>query len=66
MTSNLKDTIVEELHSASNTWAVCRRETKDVVAGFRKYYGNIIGVSKEDVIRKAKEDMKEIPKHLTE
>ena len=66
MTSNLKDTIVEELHSASNTWAVCRRETKDVVAGLQKYYGNILGRSKEDVIRQAKEDMKKIPKHLTE
>ena len=66
MTSNLKDGIVEELDIALTRWVVCRRETKDVVEGFRKYYGNTIGVRKEDVIRKAKEDMKEIPKHLTE
>ena len=66
MTSNLKDGIVEELDIALTRWPDCRRETKDVVEGFRKYYGKIIGVSKEDVIRKAKEDMKEIPKHLTE
>ena len=66
MTSDLKNTIVGELDIALTRWAVCRRETKDVVARLRKYYGNITGKSKEDVIRQAKEDMKEIPKHLTE
>ena len=66
MTSNLKSTIVGELDIALMRWAVCRGETKDVVVRLRKYYGNITGKSKENVIRQAKEDMKEIPKHLTE